>query len=351
MNDSFNNQGFSSMNFSLNQPYLNQGKKPEAAARICFIVLENFSMVSFTSAIDVLVTANLTLSQARFSYSTVGIERKNVVSDIGVDVLCDKQLSDICPVDDQFDAYVVCGGYRCDVNEITELTRFLNRSRSSRKAYVGIWNGGIHLAYAKVAEHKVLSVHPDNHAFCKSELFNTKISNQPIVIDENLYTCSSSHGTTQLFLSFVSSTLGQDVYRAVNEILLCDAMHSSFNGEEYNTGAVLHMEGYPIELVRVLELMSSNIDEPLTIEDIIQYTHVSRRQLERFFKHHIGVSPSRYYLELRISHARCLLKQTRKNITEVALSSGFISSSHFSNCFKEYYGLSPRAFRQQAAGS
>ncbi|MGO3345680.1 MAG: AraC family transcriptional regulator [Marinomonas sp.] len=42
-----------------------------------------------------------------------------------------------------------------------------------------------------------------------------------------------------------------------------------------------------------------------------------------------------------------LLLQSNENITNVSLACGFVSSSHFSNCFKEYFGLSPSAARQK----
>ena len=69
--------------------------------------------------------------------------------------------------------------------------------------------------------------------------------------------------------------------------------------------------------------------------------------MERLFQTHLETSPSRYYLELRITHARRLLLQTNETITNVALASGFVSTSHFSNCYKDYFGLSPSAARQK----
>nr|WP_315983903.1 helix-turn-helix domain-containing protein [Aliamphritea spongicola] len=58
-------------------------------------------------------------------------------------------------------------------------------------------------------------------------------------------------------------------------------------------------------------------------------------------------SPSKYYLELRITQARRLLLQTSHSITDIALACGFVSSSHFSNCYKDYFGTAPTFAREQ----
>ena len=69
---------------------------------------------------------------------------------------------------------------------------------------------------------------------------------------------------------------------------------------------------------------------------------VSRRQLERLFQKYLHCSPSRYYLKLRLVRARQLLKQTPMSIIEVAAVCGFVSTPHFSKCYREYFGIPPR---------
>ena len=92
--------------------------------------------------------------------------------------------------------------------------------------------------------------------------------------------------------------------------------------------------------------MRNNIEEPLSLEELSLCAKLSRRQIERLFQTHLGVTPSRYYLELRITNARRLLLQSNKSITNIALACGFISMSHFSNCYKAYFGISPKAARK-----
>jgi transcriptional regulator GlxA family with amidase domain len=94
-----------------------------------------------------------------------------------------------------------------------------------------------------------------------------------------------------------------------------------------------------------LELMAANLAEPLQAEDIAQLVGVSRRQLERLFRQHLDTFPSRYYLELRLKHARRQLKQTTLSIQQVGLACGFSSGSHFSTTYRNYFACTPREER------
>ncbi|MBT7730935.1 MAG: helix-turn-helix domain-containing protein, partial [Rhodospirillaceae bacterium] len=66
---------------------------------------------------------------------------------------------------------------------------------------------------------------------------------------------------------------------------------------------------------------------------------------ERLFRKYMSMTPTRYYLNLRLKRANQLLYQTTMSILTVALACGFVSASHFSKCYKEYYTRSPREER------
>lgn len=82
-------------------------------------------------------------------------------------------------------------------------------------------------------------------------------------------------------------------------------------------------------LQEVVALMESNLEEPIDLDQLAAYVHVSRRQLERMFQKHLYCTPSRYYLKLRLTRARQLLMQTPISIVELAVICGFVSTPHF----------------------
>ena len=145
-------------------------------------------------------------------------------------------------------------------------------------------------------------------------------------------------------VDFDNKCYDQNIVRAIKEILSCDQVAE--NSGEMNL-KITDNPTFPAPLLDLLALMRSNIEEPLSLEELSTHISISRRQMERLFQTHLETSPSRYYLELRITHARRLLLQSNESITNIAIACGFVSSSHFSSCYKDYFGLSPSLTRQK----
>ena len=62
----------------------------------------------------------------------------------------------------------------------------------------------------------------------------------------------------------------------------------------------------------------------------------------------MNIAPTRYYLELRLKRARFLLKQTSLSVLSIAMATGFVSASHFSKCYREYFTHKPSDERRAA---
>ncbi|MFZ6819579.1 GlxA family transcriptional regulator [Undibacterium sp. Ji22W] len=149
------------------------------------------------------------------------------------------------------------------------------------------------------------------------------------VLDLLLHWIGLRHGST--FAAEVAAGLGLDRVRGSEERQPVPASAQPALGSA--------------RLKEALELMAANLAEPLQAEDIAQLVGVSRRQLERLFRQHMDTFPSRYYLELRLKHARRQLKQTTQSILQVGLACGFTSGPHFSTTYRNYFGYTPREER------
>ena len=67
-------------------------------------------------------------------------------------------------------------------------------------------------------------------------------------------------------------------------------------------------------------------------------------------KKYYGKTPHRYVLDLKMSAACALLKNTDTKITEIASRLNFYSNHHFSAAFTKRFGVSPINYRAQAKG-
>jgi len=100
---------------------------------------------------------------------------------------------------------------------------------------------------------------------------------------------------------------------------------------------------------RLLEFIEENLDGNLTLEAMAAEVQVSPLYLARAFKTAVGQSPHQYVLKRRLERAKELLRSTDRPIVDIALSAGFSSQSHLSNWFLRDVGISPAAYRRQAA--
>ena len=103
------------------------------------------------------------------------------------------------------------------------------------------------------------------------------------------------------------------------------------------------------KVLTIIELMEANLSEPLSLLEIADHVGLSRRQIERLFRQEMGRSPARYYLEIRLDRARHLLIQSSMPVVEVAVACGFVSASHFSKCYREFFDKTPREERRLPA--
>lgn len=75
---------------------------------------------------------------------------------------------------------------------------------------------------------------------------------------------------------------------------------------------------------------------------------LSRARMFEIFKNETGLTPNDYLQRHRIEQAIGLIGDSRKSITEIAMTCGFGSSQYFSRVFRKYCGTTPREHRKNA---
>jgi transcriptional regulator GlxA family with amidase domain len=88
--------------------------------------------------------------------------------------------------------------------------------------------------------------------------------------------------------------------------------------------------------------MERTIENPIAISAVASQVGVSARQLERLFDRYLHTGPAAFYLSLRVARARELLHLTTMSVTEIAVACGFRNVTHFSACYRRFFGRPPR---------
>ena len=105
------------------------------------------------------------------------------------------------------------------------------------------------------------------------------------------------------------------------------------------------LPGY--KLRRVTDWMAEHVAEEFNLAQLAAQVGLSKFHFDRLFKTAMGMSPSRYYINLRMDEARRLLRETKKSVVDVALDVGYANPSHFAQLFRRETGLSPSDYRRQ----
>lgn len=178
-----------------------------------------------------------------------------------------------------------------------------------------------------------------------AEQFERSIVTQQIFeIDRDRATCAGGQASADFMRAMIERDHGPELAERIADALGLGALRT---GEERQRIPYVTAPGerHP-HLNDALQLMEANVEDPLTTDEIAALVGLSRRQLERLFRQYLGSVPSKYYLGLRLMKARMQLRRTSKSIVQVSLACGFASAAHFSNAYRERFGVTPREERR-----
>lgn len=103
-----------------------------------------------------------------------------------------------------------------------------------------------------------------------------------------------------------------------------------------------------ILMEKVMKVINDNLAEPtLDVEMLAKSVGLSRVHLYRKLKALTNLSTRDFIRNIRIQQAAKLLQDKRMNISDIAYSVGFNNLAHFSNSFKEQFGISPKEYMQK----
>lgn len=101
-----------------------------------------------------------------------------------------------------------------------------------------------------------------------------------------------------------------------------------------------------LELKRVLSFIGDHLSEKLSLEQLADLAHLSVDRFYHVFKEQVGISPTEYIVNERVTKACALLTETTLEVTDIAHECGFCSPSYFSKKFRKKMNVSPRQYRK-----
>lgn len=314
---------------------------PQPPTTVCFLLISNFSMLSVTAAIEPLRVANRLSGKTFYRWQFISHDGGPVVASNGISVQVDASLAEPPPADYLF----VCAGLDTDPPYRARLHTALSSYRRQGTRLGSISAGTFILARTGLLEDVACTVHWEFRPAFEQEFPFLNCSSQLYVIDKNIYTVSGGLAGLDLMLHLISVDHGPTLGRAIANQFQMDRVRSSTAVQR--PGALALLDASPAILQKAVGLMFLHIEDPLNTRNLSERVGISIRNLERLFRKHLGEPPARFYMKLRLEKARDLLLHSNLSVLEIAISTGFTSSSYFASCYIKHYGERPSRHRTE----
>ena len=312
------------------------GEKPrELPQHVAFILVPEYSMLPVACALDPLRLANRSAEKTLYTWSLNTVDGKPVEPSSGVAFATHGDLSGI----DRHAMAVVCGGTNIHRNADRKLINWL-RTAARKGMDIGAVCTGAHiLAEAGILDGYSCTIHWENLPGFSEGFPEIDVTGGIFQIDRERFSSAGGTSSLDLMLALISAQHGPELCARVAE----DILHSPIrhHSEHQRMSLPARIGTRHPKLVSIIEQMEQHLEEPLSPSILAKQCGLSTRQLERLFRRYLDRSPKRYYLELRLKKARSLLLQTDMSVINVALACGFSSPSHFSKCYRAFYGRTP----------
>ena len=329
-------------------PRISSKDRPDTAAeapprRFVFVLLDNFTLLSFASALESLRIANRMLERPAYSWMLIGEGGQKIRCSAGTEFQLDADLTEL----QRDDVVIVCGGVDVQKSTTKKVISWLRREARKGMMLGGLCTASYALAKAGLLDGKRATIHWENQDSFAEEFEEVDLTKSVFVMDGNRFSAAGGIASIDLMLKLIANEHGEDLSNLVADQFIYSAIRTDQDTQRLSVPTRIGVR-HP-KLSRVIQMMESHIEEPISPSVLARDVGMSTRQLERLFRRYLSRSPKRYYMELRLQKARNLLMQTDMSVINVALSCGFASPSHFSKCYRAHYDTTP--YRERGAQS
>ncbi|QDC11605.1 GlxA family transcriptional regulator [Oceanicola sp. D3] len=308
---------------------------PAKPKRFAFLLVPDFSLLSFAGAIDAFRLANRTSGNQLYDWQLISEGAVPVQASCGSVFQVNGGLDDL----NREEVILACAGLDVEDKASPKILAWLRKQARRGLAIGGLCTAGYLLARAGLLDGKRATIHWENADSFTEEFEEVRLTKTVFVHDGNRMTTAGGTASIDLALQIIAEDYGEELANTVADQLIYSSIRTDQDTQRLSIPTRIGVR-HP-KLSRVIQIMEQNLEEPISPAKLAEDVVLSTRQLERLFRRYLNRSPKRYYMELRLQKARNLLMQTDMSVINVALACGFTSPSHFSKCYRAQYQTTP----------
>lgn len=308
---------------------------------IGLLLVPEFSMMAFAAVVEPLRAANDFAGRRAYEWSIFSADDQPIVASNGITITPTHKRLESPDLDYLF----VCSGKSVAGYQDEGIFRWL-RQLAVRGINIGsVSTGAFIVARSGLLDGYRCTIHWESLPGFREEFPNAHATRSVYEIDRDRFTCSGGTAAVDLMLKLITDDLGVDTALGVAQQFQHDRVRTSDDKQGNARNAIVNFQSP--RLAAAVSLMYANIETPITPNRIAESVGLSLRQLERLFHKYCDSTPQRYYLALRLEHARRLLLETNMSILSASIAAGFASQSHFTKCYRNHYRRTPKQERSR----
>jgi len=307
--------------------------------RVGLLLIEGFALLSYSSLIEPMRAANELSGKTLYHIRHIAEFGSRANSSGGVVINANAFVGEAVDFDI---IYVVAGGNPVNFND-QRIFRWLQHMANRGVTLAGISGGPIILALAGVMKSRRMTVHWEYADTLAKILPGAMIERTLYVIDRNRITCAGGIAPLELVHALVIENHGAELAQKIDDWFMHTDVRPAGGAQQASI-----TERYGVNnqtIVYTIEAMENHIADPLSLPQLAMLCGVGSRQLNRLFKTHMLHPTMVFYRTMRLAKAYELMKISALKIEQVALATGFSSSSHFTYCFHKQYNHAPSFVR------
>ncbi|PFG08777.1 transcriptional regulator, AraC family with amidase-like domain [Marinobacter sp. LV10MA510-1] len=306
--------------------------------RIGFLLLPRFAMMAFFSAIEPLRIANRISGRSLFEWDVISKDGGPVKASNGMtlDATCAIAQAPLVT------SLAVCASFDPDDSVNGALLDWLRERAASGCVLGGIDTGCFALAAAGLLDDQTVTLHWESLPEFRSRFPRVDAVESIYEVTPEGFSCAGGSAAIDMSLDLIRRRHGDNLVKRVRDQLIHDPERRPASRQR--DPIIPDDPG----LQKIIDLMEANLETPFGIGELAARLSLSWRGLERLFARHMGMSPQRVYLDMRLDHAHRLLRETRHRVIDIALACGFASASSFTRAFRRRHGLTPSEWRRRS---
>ncbi len=313
---------------------------------IDFLVLPDVSLLSLASTIEPLRAANRVAGRVLYRRRLLSPDGSPVLTSGGLPIPVEGRFS----ADEERDCLVVVAAFNAAKHARAPLLATLRSVARKGVAMGGIESGSWVLAMAGLLNGRAATTHWEDLEELAARFPEIDVRPDRYVIDKLRFTTGGASPALDLMLHLIRARQGHALALDVASLFIYDELRVA--GDPQRMVSLGRLGSNEPRVAAAIGMMEEHIERPLAIPELARRAGVGARMLEALFARSVGMSPRDYYAALRLNAGRRLVLETRKNMTEIAVQTGFASASAFARRFRGRFGESPRAARKRrSAGS